>query len=40
MVAYTQARSIEPKKKYLDRLLAMRKTDLVQISDGRFSIFS
>jgi uncharacterized protein (TIGR02147 family) len=40
MVAYSQAKSIEEKKKCLDRLLAMRKTDLVYISDEQFSIFS
>ena len=28
MVAYTQAKSIEEKKKHLDRLLAMRKSEL------------
>ncbi|MBN1308628.1 MAG: TIGR02147 family protein [Chitinispirillaceae bacterium] len=40
MVAYTHAKSIEAKKKYLDRLLAMRKTGLAHISDDQFSIFS
>jgi uncharacterized protein (TIGR02147 family) len=40
MVAYSQAKSIEEKKKCLDRLLAMRETDLVYISDEQFSIFS
>jgi uncharacterized protein (TIGR02147 family) len=40
MVSYNQARSIEEKKGFLDRLLAMRKTDLAQISDHQFSIFS
>jgi uncharacterized protein (TIGR02147 family) len=40
MVAYTQAKSIEAKKKYLDRLIALRKTDLAYMSDGQFSIFS
>lgn len=40
MVAYTQARSIEEKKKHLDRLLAMRATDLAHMSDNQFSIFS
>lgn len=40
MVAYTQASSFEEKKKWIDRLLAMRKTSLVYMSDDQFSIFS
>jgi uncharacterized protein (TIGR02147 family) len=40
MVEYTQARSLEEKKKYLDRLLSMRKTTLTQISEEQFSLFS
>jgi uncharacterized protein (TIGR02147 family) len=40
MVAYTQAKSIEEKKKYLDRLLAVRKTGLAHMNDDQFSIFS
>lgn len=40
MVEYTQARLLEEKKKNLDRLLAMRKTRLAQMSEEQFSIFS
>jgi uncharacterized protein (TIGR02147 family) len=40
MVAYTQAKSIEEKKKYLDRLLIVRKTDLAYMRDDQLSIFS
>lgn len=40
MVAYTQASSLEEKKKWIDRLLAMRKTSLAYMSDDQFSIFS
>jgi uncharacterized protein (TIGR02147 family) len=40
LVLYTQSKSIEEKKKYLDQLLAMRKSDLMYISDTQFSIFS
>jgi uncharacterized protein (TIGR02147 family) len=40
MVTYTQTKSIEEKKKYLDQLLAMRKTDLTHMSEDQFSIFS
>ena len=40
MVAYTQAKSIEEKKKHLDRLFTLRKTDLAYMSDEQFSIFS
>jgi uncharacterized protein (TIGR02147 family) len=40
MVEYTQARSLEEKKKYLDRVLAMRKTSLAPMSEEQFSIFS
>jgi uncharacterized protein (TIGR02147 family) len=40
MVEYTQARSLEEKKKHLDRLLAMRKTGLAKMSEVQFSIFS
>jgi uncharacterized protein (TIGR02147 family) len=40
MVAYVQAKSIEEKKKQLDRLLAMRKTGLAHMSEDQFSIFS
>ena len=40
MVWYMQARSLEDKKKYLDRLLAMRKTTLARMSEEQFSIFS
>jgi uncharacterized protein (TIGR02147 family) len=40
MVMYTQATSIEDKKKFLDQLLALRKTDFTYISDARLSIFS
>jgi uncharacterized protein (TIGR02147 family) len=40
MVAYTQAKSVEEKKKYLDRLLVLRKADLAYMNDGQFSIFS
>jgi uncharacterized protein (TIGR02147 family) len=40
MVEYAQAKSIEAKKKHLDRLLSLRKTDLIPISDNKFSIFS
>ena len=40
MVAYTQAKSIEEKKKHLDRLLAMRKTVMAHLNEEQFSIFS
>jgi uncharacterized protein (TIGR02147 family) len=40
MVTYTQTKSIEEKKKYLDQLLAMRKTDLTHMNEDQFSIFS
>jgi uncharacterized protein (TIGR02147 family) len=40
LVLYTQSKSLEEKKKYLDQLLAMRKSDLTYISDTQFSIFS
>ena len=40
MVMYTQARSIEEKKKHLDHLLAMRKKELAYIKDDQLSIFS
>jgi uncharacterized protein (TIGR02147 family) len=40
MVLYTQAKSLEDKKKHLDRLLAMRKTGLAQMSEEQFSLFS
>jgi uncharacterized protein (TIGR02147 family) len=40
MVAYTQAKSIEEKVKYLNQLFALRKMDLVYMSDVQFSIFS
>jgi uncharacterized protein (TIGR02147 family) len=40
LVLYTQSKSLEEKKKYLDQLLAMRKSDLMYISDTQFSIFS
>jgi uncharacterized protein (TIGR02147 family) len=40
LVMYTQSKSIEEKKKYLDQLMAMRKSDLTYISDTQFSIFS
>jgi uncharacterized protein (TIGR02147 family) len=40
LVAYTQSKSIEEKKKHLDRLLAMRKSELAYMNDGQFSIFS
>jgi uncharacterized protein (TIGR02147 family) len=40
MVAYTQAKSIEEKKECLDRLLAMRETDLAYMNENQLSIFS
>jgi uncharacterized protein (TIGR02147 family) len=40
MVAYTQAKAIEEKKKHLDRLLAVRKTGLAHMSEDQVSIFS
>lgn len=40
LVLYTQTKLIEEKKKYLDQLMAMRKSDLTYISDAQFSIFS
>jgi uncharacterized protein (TIGR02147 family) len=40
MVAYTQGKSIEEKKKYIDRLLSIRKTDLSYMSDDQLSIFT
>jgi uncharacterized protein (TIGR02147 family) len=40
MVDYTQARTLEEKKRYLDRLLAIRKTTLAQMSEEQFSVFS
>jgi len=40
MVAYTHAKSIEEKKKYLDRLLAQRKTTVAPLRSEQFSIFS
>ena len=40
MVCYTQARLLEEKKKYLDRLMALRKSNLAQMSEEQFSIFS
>jgi uncharacterized protein (TIGR02147 family) len=40
MVGYTQAKSLEEKKKHLDRLMAMRKSALTPIVDDQFSVFS
>jgi uncharacterized protein (TIGR02147 family) len=40
MVDYTQARTLEEKKKQLDRLLAVRKTSVAQMSGEQFSLFS
>lgn len=40
MVAYTQAKSIEEKKRYLDRLLSMRKAAMMHMNEEQFSIFS
>ena len=40
MILYTQAKSIEEKKLYLDELLAMRKTDLLYMSTEQQSLFS
>jgi uncharacterized protein (TIGR02147 family) len=40
LVEYNQAKEIERKKKYLDRLLSMRKTEMTYLKDSHFSIFS
>lgn len=40
LVDYTQARTLEEKKKQLDRLLAIRKTTLMQMNEEQFSLFS
>lgn len=40
MVWYTQVKSLEEKKKHLDRLMTVRKATLTQMSEEQFSLFS
>lgn len=40
MISYSQAKSIEEKKQYLDELLAMRRSELSYISKEQLSLFS
>jgi uncharacterized protein (TIGR02147 family) len=40
MVTYTQAKTIEEKKKFLDQLLSIKKSELTYMQDNQMSIFS
>jgi uncharacterized protein (TIGR02147 family) len=40
MASYTQAKALEEKKKFLDRLMSLRKTSLGLLQENQFDLFS